>query len=79
MGKGQAQIKLAVTEASGRKKKRQSLRSGRGKSAVKEEILPEHRQEYNFYLSGEANYVPMVTFRKISKAKSQSNFTIKLK
>lgn len=29
-------------------------------SAVMEEILPEHWQEYNFYLSGKANYTDQI-------------------
>lgn len=59
-------------------------------SAVKEEILPEHRQQYNFYLSlyltltlvkrtVYIKMVQMVNIQKISKATSQSNFTMKLK
>lgn len=42
-------------------------------SAVKEEILPEHRQEYNFYLSGKANYTNSADGgqSEISKAKTK--------
>lgn len=77
VGKGQAQIKLAVTEASGRRRDKaweveeEKKKSFLLMSAVKEEILPEHRQEDNFYLSFKANCTNSANggHSEISKAK----------
>lgn len=41
--------------------------------AMKEEILSEHRQEHNFYLSGKANYTDSADsgHSEMSKAKTK--------